>query len=162
MKAYCSKCQTVVPAEREERDNQLLLRADCPSCGISETVAEHDAALFAKLEKTRRPHKPPVAFQTAESRGCPFDCGLCPKHQQKSCVSLVEITERCNLNCPVCFAESGKGAHRSLETVKRMLDAAVETANGAPDVLQISGGEPTTHPDLMAICAMPKGCRLNM
>jgi uncharacterized radical SAM superfamily Fe-S cluster-containing enzyme len=156
MSAYCPTCKTVVPSERIERDNQLLLRTDCPTCGARESVTEHDAALYQLLDKTRRPHKPPVAYQTATARGCPFDCGLCPQHQQKSCVSLIEITERCNLNCPVCFAESGQGEHRPLSVVKQMLDAAVSSANGAPDVLQISGGEPTTHPELIEILRYAK------
>lgn len=151
MNAYCPTCKTVIPAERTERDNQLILRTNCPDCGTRESIAEHDASLFNLLEKTRRPHKPPVARQTSATRGCPFDCGLCPQHQQKSCVSLIEITERCNLNCPVCFAESGKGKHRPLAVIKLMLESAVQTAKGAPDVLQISGGEPTTHPQLMDI-----------
>lgn len=156
MDAYCPRCQLVVPAERIELQNQLLLRAHCPTCGMRDSVIEHDAALYHLLEKSRRPHKKPVSCQTADRRGCPFDCGLCPNHQQKSCVSLVEITERCNLNCPVCFAEAGQGVHRPLAVVTRMLDVAVETANGAPDVLQISGGEPTTHPDLIEILRYAK------
>lgn len=156
MEAYCPGCRSVVPAERVISDNRQLLRVHCPTCGLRESILEHDAALYQSLEKTRRPHKPPVAYQTQTSRGCPFDCGLCPNHQQKSCVALVEITERCNLNCPVCFAEAGKGEHRPLAVVKRMLDAAAQTANGAPDVLQISGGEPTTHPDLIEILRYAK------
>src|SRR5207244_6111843 len=84
--------------------------------------------------------------------GCPYDCGLCPDHMQHSCLTLVEITDNCNLRCPVCFAGSGpeRERHKPLESVLAMLDAIVAN-EGEPDVVQISGGEPTLHPDLFAI-----------
>jgi hypothetical protein len=84
--------------------------------------------------------------------GCPYDCGLCADHQQHSCLSLVEITDHCNLECPICYAESGptRQQHRSLDHVQRLIDAVVAN-EGEPDVIQISGGEPTIHPDFFAI-----------
>ena len=71
---------------------------------------------------------------------------------QHSCLTVVEITEHCNLRCPVCYAESGpeRQTHRSLAEVEAMLDAVVAN-EGEPDVVQISGGEPTLHPDFFAI-----------
>ena len=50
--------------------------------------------------------------RAAPNIGCPYDCGLCPDHEQHSCLALIEITEHCNLTCPVCFAEFLAGAHR--------------------------------------------------
>jgi uncharacterized radical SAM superfamily Fe-S cluster-containing enzyme len=71
---------------------------------------------------------------------------------QHSCLTLIKITDNCNLRCPVCFAESGpeREKHKPLETVLAMLDAVVAN-EGEPDVVQISGGEPTLHPDFFAI-----------
>jgi uncharacterized radical SAM superfamily Fe-S cluster-containing enzyme len=71
---------------------------------------------------------------------------------QHSCLTLVEITDHCNLRCPICYAESGphRPGFRDLATVERMLDAIVAN-EGEPDVVQISGGEPTLHPDFFAI-----------
>jgi uncharacterized radical SAM superfamily Fe-S cluster-containing enzyme len=71
---------------------------------------------------------------------------------QHSCVSVVEITEQCNLSCPVCYAESAPnhGRHASLKEVIAMLDTVVKN-EGEPDVLQISGGEPTIHPQFFEI-----------
>src|SRR5262249_30495085 len=86
--------------------------------------------------------------------GCPFDCGLCPDHEQHSCLALIEINEHCNLTCPVCFADSSpeRTSHLPLAAVERMLDALV-ASEGEPDLVQLSGGEPTLHPDLVAIWA---------
>ena len=87
-------------------------------------------------------------------RGCPWDCGLCPDHEQHSCLAIVEINSACNLTCPVCFADSavGKGGHRPLAEVEAMLDAVVK-AEGEPDLVQLSGGEPTIHPQFWEIVA---------
>jgi hypothetical protein len=71
---------------------------------------------------------------------------------QHSCLTLIEITDHCNLRCPICYAESGphRPGFRDLATVERMLDAVVAN-EGEPDVVQISGGEPTLHPEFFAI-----------
>jgi uncharacterized radical SAM superfamily Fe-S cluster-containing enzyme len=64
----------------------------------------------------------------------------------------VEITDRCNLECPICYANSGpsRDQYRTLDHVQRLIDAVVRN-EGQPDVVQISGGEPTVHPDFFAI-----------
>jgi uncharacterized radical SAM superfamily Fe-S cluster-containing enzyme len=72
---------------------------------------------------------------------------LCTDHEQHSCLSLIEICDYCNLRCPICYAGSGpeRQEFRSLQQIERMLDAVVRN-EGQPDVVQISGGEPTLHP----------------
>jgi len=149
--SYCPVCAAVVPAEVVEDSGSLFLQSYCPECGSHRERVEHDAALYKQWEADRRPNRPPENFQTQEDRGCPFDCGLCPNHRQKSCIALLEVTTACDLGCPVCYADSGNEEFQALETIERMLDAAVESANGKPEVLQISGGEPTCHPQIMEI-----------
>lgn len=150
-KVYCITCETVVPATVLEEAGRLYLEQTCPQCGTRRSLIEHDAELYNHWEKIRRPHRPPPKFQTLEKTGCPFDCGLCANHRQKSCITLIEVTTACDLGCPVCYAGSGEEEFQSLETIERMLDAAVDSANGQPDVLQISGGEPTCHPQILDI-----------
>jgi uncharacterized radical SAM superfamily Fe-S cluster-containing enzyme len=71
---------------------------------------------------------------------------------QHSCLALIEVTDHCNLRCPICYADSGphRAGYRDLATIERMLDAVVAN-EGEPDVVQVSGGEPTLHPDFFAI-----------
>jgi uncharacterized radical SAM superfamily Fe-S cluster-containing enzyme len=71
---------------------------------------------------------------------------------QHSCLTILEITDHCNLRCPVCYADSGphRPQFRDLATLERMLDAIVAN-EGEPDVVQISGGEPTLHPQFFAV-----------
>jgi uncharacterized radical SAM superfamily Fe-S cluster-containing enzyme len=94
----------------------------------------------------------PDHYNTPVKYGCPYDCGLCPDHEQHSCLTLIEICDACNLSCPVCYAESGthRTTYRSMEEIERMLDAVVSNEI-EPDVVQISGGEPTIHPQFFAV-----------
>lgn len=93
-----------------------------------------------------------MTTQTRTEASCPFDCGLCPGHEQHSCLAIIEITQACDLACPVCFANAADlhGNHRPLAEIERMLDTLV-ASEGEPDLVQISGGEPTLHPDFFAI-----------
>jgi uncharacterized radical SAM superfamily Fe-S cluster-containing enzyme len=71
---------------------------------------------------------------------------------QHSCLTILEITDHCNLRCPVCYADSGphRPQYRDMATLERMLDAIVAN-EGEPDVVQISGGEPTLHPQFFDV-----------
>ncbi|NOQ43114.1 MAG: radical SAM protein [Dehalococcoidia bacterium] len=114
-----------------------------------------DAEWYLNSLKYNKPGAIPHDFATVVEDGCPFDCGLCPEHQQHTCVGLIEITTRCNLACPICFANAGPGYDLSVAQVEAMLDRFIET-EGQPEVLQISGGEPTIHPQLLDILAAAK------
>jgi hypothetical protein len=109
---------------------------------------------MATWKRPKTPSQPPVCF-TEVDKGCPFDCGLCPEHGQHSCSALLEITQRCNMHCPVCFADSGSTeiSDPSLETLDAWYRSA-RHACGDHIVIQLSGGEPTVRDDLPDIIAM--------
>lgn len=100
------------------------------------------------------------AFKTLTKNGCPFDCGLCPNHLRKACFVVMEVTNKCNLNCPICFANanmSGYDYEPDLETVEFMYESILnyECGCSAP-IIQISGGEPTIREDLPEIISLGK------
>jgi uncharacterized radical SAM superfamily Fe-S cluster-containing enzyme len=99
----------------------------------------------------------PLQYQSTTQHGCPYDCGLCPDHEQHSCLALIEINDACNLSCPVCFADSSpqRTRHRTLAEVDAMLETLV-ASEGSPDLVQISGGEPTIHPQIIEILQLAK------
>ncbi len=119
---------------------------------MQKTLISDDAAYWQSQKLWLKPGDRPLAAQTRTEAGCPFDCGLCPDHEQHSCLAIVEINSACNLACPVCFAnaEDLHGAHLPLATVEAMLDTLV-ASEGEPDLVQISGGEPTIHPQFFEI-----------
>jgi 7,8-dihydro-6-hydroxymethylpterin dimethyltransferase len=116
-----------------------------------------DINYYKQIRNYNKASEYPKKPHTATHYGCPYDCGICPDHEQHSCLTLIEVTDRCNLSCPTCYASSSPthGRHRTLDEIEFMLDAIVKS-EGEPDVVQISGGEPTIHPDFFSILDLAK------
>jgi len=151
-RSLCPQCRRVVDAQVLIRDGAVYLRKRCPEHGWFEALVSSDVDWYLKSLKYNKPGAIPYQFATTSDKGCPSDCGLCPEHQQHTCVAVIEITPRCNLTCPTCFADAGTGADLSLVQVEEMLEKLVQT-EGQPEVVQLSGGEPTMHPQLLDILA---------
>ena len=154
-RSLCPQCRRVIDAQVLIREGAVYLRKHCPEHGWHEALVSSDADWYLNSVKYNKPGAIPYDFATTVEQGCPFDCGLCPEHQQHTCVGLIEITARCNLACPTCFADAGAGYDLSLAQVEAMLDRLVET-EGQPEIIQISGGEPTIHPQILDILAAAK------
>jgi uncharacterized radical SAM superfamily Fe-S cluster-containing enzyme len=152
--SLCSTCLRTVEAKVVIEAERVLMDKWCPAHGMERVLVSDDVAYYrAAREVYVKPPELPERFNTTMQYGCPYDCGLCPDHMQHSCLTVVEITDRCNLTCPVCYAGSSTDPHlkhRSLDEVKAMLDATVAN-EGEPDVVQLSGGEPTLHPQFFEI-----------
>ena len=154
--SLCPECLDVVPAKILVRDGRVYFRKRCPKHGEREDFVCSDVTQYDRME-FNTPGKVPRQHGVEPDRGCPYDCGLCTEHEQHTCIGLVEITESCNLKCPMCYASSGPGGkHLTLDECRRAIDRLVEV-EGRPEVLQLSGGEPTIHPDFLEI--LDYGCR---
>ncbi len=150
--SLCPECLKRIDAKIVFEDGNVYMLKRCPEHGSSKVLIADDVAYYKNIRNYNKPSETPHTFNTKTHYGCPYDCGLCPDHEQHSCLTVVEITDRCNLTCPTCYAGSSPtyGRHRTLDEVKKMLDAVV-TNEHEPDVVQISGGEPTLHPQLFEI-----------
>lgn len=151
--SVCSTCLHPVEAKILFKDDKVYMDKWCPAHGTERVLISDDVDYYRLGREVFIKHpEMPQRFNTAMQYGCPYDCGLCPDHMQHSCLSIVEINDHCNLNCPICYADSGthRTEHRSLDEVCRMLDTVVAN-EGSPDVVQISGGEPTLHPQFFEI-----------
>ncbi|MFM2329605.1 MAG: hypothetical protein RLZZ494_1708 [Pseudomonadota bacterium] len=151
--SVCTTCLRQVEAKIVLKDGQVFMDKWCPVHGTERVLMADDADYYRQCRELYvKPPEMPERFATPMRHGCPYDCGLCPDHMQHSCLTVVEITDHCNLRCPTCYANSGpeRLTHRPLADVLAMLDAAV-ASEGAPDVVQISGGEPTLHPQFFDI-----------
>jgi 7,8-dihydro-6-hydroxymethylpterin dimethyltransferase len=146
--SLCETCLALVPAKILIEDEAVYYLKRCHSHGVQKTLISTDAAYYKLCRDYIKPGDRPLKFQTRTEFGCPYDCGLCPDHEQHSCLALIDVNEACNLTCPVCFADSSpaRSLHRPLPEIERMMDALV-ASEGEPDLLQLSGGEPTIHPD---------------
>lgn len=150
--SLCETCLEPVPAKVIVEDEKVFYLKRCRHHGVQKTLIADDAAYWRAQKDWLKPGDRPLAVQTRTEHGCPFDCGLCPDHEQHSCLAIVEVNQACNLACPVCFADAQDihGSHRPLAEIEAMLDALV-ASEGEPDLVQLSGGEPTIHPEFFAI-----------
>jgi len=146
--SLCPSCLKLVPAKIIAKEGRVYFRKTCSEHGVIEDFVCSDVRAYDRHELDE-PAKKPLSIATGSEKGCPYDCGLCPEHEQHTCVGLAEITSSCNLKCPMCFAGSGPGGkHWTFDEFTRVVDNFVRQ-EGEPDVLQISGGEPTIHPEFL-------------
>ncbi len=147
----CERCLSLVEAKIIfEHDNVYYLKY-CPQHGHQKTLISTDVPYF-KLSRQAFHGYAPMKFLKTPDKGCPYDCGLCEAHEQHCAAAVIEILDDCNMRCPTCIAGSFPGAanRRTIEEIAGMLTTATET-EGSLDILMISGGEPTIHPDIIQI-----------
>lgn len=149
--SLCPECLALVPAKIIVRDEgRVYFRKTCPTHGVREDFVCSDVTQYDRMEFSV-PGRLPREFGIEPDKGCPYDCGLCTEHEQHTCIGLVELTEACNLKCPMCYASSGPGGkHLTYEEACRAIDRLVQV-EGRAEVLQLSGGEPTIHPEFPRI-----------
>lgn len=135
----CPQCLERVPGTVVERDRRVYLRRNCPSHGDTEALIASDAALYWTQ----------TGGLSCGPGGC---CGAATNH---SCTLIFEITEHCNLTCPTCFTASSPHLTWSMpfEQFVAKLDRLRADGKADADIVQISGGEPTTHPEFERIVA---------
>jgi 7,8-dihydro-6-hydroxymethylpterin dimethyltransferase len=155
--SLCTKCLRRIDAKIVFEDNKVFMLKNCPEHGFEKVLISTDVEYYRMSRNYAKKSEIPLKFNTETHFGCPYDCGLCQDHEQHSCLTVLEVTDRCNLTCPMCYAESSPhhGRHRTLAEIEWMLDIIVAN-EGEPDVVQISGGEPTVHPQFFEILDIAK------
>lgn len=154
--SLCPFCFRRVPAQRIARDGAVYLRKSCPEHGAIEDVLLWKNAPLS-YQQWARPHADAFApFPVKSQNGCPYDCGLCSSHKQKTCTAVIEVTHRCNLGCPVCFSASEADCEpdADISQIIQILEMLRDRAGSCP--IQFSGGEPTLREDLPEIIACAK------
>lgn len=140
-----------------ERDDRVWLERGCPEHGLIRTMYDENPEILAYLEQWTAPtkqHTPdtPGNFQPAPAG---YLRGLGEMQTQHTCILLQDIAETCNLRCPTCFTESSPGAGNvvPIADILSNVDQRLARENGKLDVLMLSGGEPTLHPQLTELMA---------
>jgi uncharacterized radical SAM superfamily Fe-S cluster-containing enzyme len=97
--------------------------------------------------------------RTSTVKGCPYDCGIFPEHNSHTVLAIIDITNRCNLRCPICFSHAGAAGYLYEPTkaeIKGILENLRANMPVAPPDLQFSGGEPTVREDLPELIEMAR------
>jgi len=158
-KSICPECFKVLDATIFEKDNKVYIKKECPEHGKFQDVYWSDYDQYLRAEKFRYDGDGLRNPRTKTEMDCPFDCGICPQHKSHTVLAIIDVTNRCNLRCPVCFANSAAAGYvyePSKEQVREMLKNLRSNDPVPATALQFSGGEPTIREDLFDLIRMAK------
>ncbi len=145
--SVCPVCLKRVPAERISRDGEIFLKKTCSEHGTFESIiwrGHYDMAEW--VDKADSPY--------TDSLKCPDGCGLCPDHLNKTCCVILNVTDRCNLNCNFCFADPDQG--KEDPSLEKISESLYKLINKGKSLVQLSGGEPTVRKDITQIVRIAK------
>ncbi|MGI6361422.1 MAG: radical SAM (seleno)protein TrsS [Bacillota bacterium] len=154
--SICPVCLKKIEAYKVKCGDDVYLKKTCPEHGDFSVLIWHGLPDYEEWGCAKPPVSPINPLSEVD-KGCPYDCGLCPDHRQRTCCVLLELTQRCNLGCPLCFAAAGEddsasASEPSLAQISDWYDMLMSC--GGPFNIQLSGGEPTLREDLPEIIAM--------
>jgi len=158
-RSLCPEDLRVLEAEIWEIDGKVIMRKTCPEHGDYEDVVWSD---YAEYERAYRylDFGKPVLHPTPSKLGCPLDCGICSQHMSHTTLLIIDVTNRCNLRCPVCFS-AAQADEYIYEPTKEQIRAILEYTQEVNHPVRVkgvqhSGGEPTVRDDLLDIIAMER------
>ncbi|HZT33788.1 MAG TPA: radical SAM protein [Bryobacteraceae bacterium] len=158
--SLCPECTQLIAARLFEEDGRVVMEKSCPLHGAFRDIVFSDARLYRKMEEwtfgdSRGLENPAVA----DARRCPHDCGLCSLHTSHTGLANIDLTNRCNLTCPVCFANANAAGYLyepDFEQVRGMLQALRDERPVAGRIVQFSGGEPTIYPRFLDVLRLAR------
>jgi uncharacterized radical SAM superfamily Fe-S cluster-containing enzyme len=158
-KTICPECLKVLDATIFEDDGKVYIKKECPEHGFFQELYWSDYEQYLRAEKLRYDGEGLSNPRTKTVNGCPYDCGICPEHKSHTALAIIDVTNRCNLKCPVCFANAAAAGY-VYEPTKEEITGMVENLRANQPVpanaLQFSGGEPTIRNDLFELVRKAK------
>jgi uncharacterized radical SAM superfamily Fe-S cluster-containing enzyme len=158
-KSICPDCLQALDAEIYEDGGKVFIRKECPEHGVFQELYWSDYDQYVRAEKFRYDGEGIQNPRTQTVKGCPNDCGICPEHKSHTALAIIDVTNRCNLKCPVCFANASAAGYvyePTQEQVVGMLENLRATKPVPATALQFSGGEPTIRNDLFDLIRKAK------
>ena len=151
VETLCPECSCLILGRCFVHRDIVYMEKTCPEHGYFRDKVNTDVKLYLKgtragFQDERGVHKP----QVTGAQACPTDCGLCNQHHSTSCLAQIDLTSRCNLKCPVCFASANateRVAEPTFDVVVEMLQALRNQQPHPATAIQFTGGEPTMHPE---------------
>ncbi len=155
--SVCPECIKVIPAVVREKDGRVIMEKTCRTHGYFWDVISNDVDFYLRMEVYAHDG---VGYENPyydKFKGCPTTCGMCTHHKSHTGLALVDLTNRCNLKCPVCFANANAAGYvfePSREQIYFMLKTLREQKPVGAVAVQFSGGEPTLSPLFVDACDM--------
>jgi uncharacterized radical SAM superfamily Fe-S cluster-containing enzyme len=155
VESLCPECGKIIRAAILERDGKVFMEKTCTDHGFVRDLVYSNAELYKKCERwTYEDADGILNPQVTGAKVCPDDCGLCDLHISPPIMANIDLTNRCNLRCPICFANAnvqGYVYEPTYEQVVGMLTMMRNVKPFFPPGIQFSGGEPTIHPRFLDI-----------
>ncbi len=166
VQGMCRECHALVPARVLEEDGVVYQERLCPRCGSVRARLADDVGWYLTRSSTTVRCKPSALPGTAVRTGCPHDCGPCVAHANACHLPVFSVTNACNMDCPICFTynRADQKYFMSRAELRELLDKLLARV-GPLDVINITGGEPTLHPDILDLleeCKRPEIGRITM
>jgi uncharacterized radical SAM superfamily Fe-S cluster-containing enzyme len=158
-KSLCPECLKVLDATILEEDNKVYIEKECPEHGKFREIYWSDYEHYQRAETLRCDGDGLRNPRTETKLGCPYDCGICPEHKSHTGLAIIDVTNRCNLKCPICFANAAAAGYvyePSKEEIFEMMENLRKNDPVPPPALQFSGGEPTIRKDLFELVKKAK------
>jgi uncharacterized radical SAM superfamily Fe-S cluster-containing enzyme len=150
-KSICPECLKVLDATIFEDDGKVYIKKECPTHGFFQELYWSNYEQYVRAEKLRYDGEGMGNPRTKTVHGCPYDCGICPEHKSHTALAIIDVTNRCNLKCPVCFANAAAAGYVYEPTKEEIAGMVANLRANEPvpaTALQFSGGEPTIRNDL--------------
>jgi hypothetical protein len=157
VQSLCPICLKVVKAHIFEDGGSIKIEKKCEVHGVFSDIYWSDSELYRKFDRYWNSGNGLDNPNTHVDSGCPFDCGICPNHKTGTLLGNIDLTNRCNMACPVCFANAEVSGHLyepTLDQIRRMMETLRHEQPVPCPAVQFSGGEPTMREDLPQIIAM--------
>jgi 7,8-dihydro-6-hydroxymethylpterin dimethyltransferase len=148
--SVCPECRRIIPAKIIGRSDEVWFEKFCPEHGLASHLIRRDMNDYVRTLRYVKPAWTPDEFAGDCSAPCPTGCGYCKRHEQHLCMPIIEITSRCDLACPICLVDAGRNWDISLTEFEHLLDVLI-AAERQIDILNLSGGEPLLHPQLLEL-----------
>ncbi len=152
--SLCPECKKVIDAVIEDVEGKVVMKKECPSHGKFETVYWSDTELYLRMENWAFDGIGVEDPAIKDASTCPDNCGLCNLHLSHTCLANLDLTNRCNLQCPICFANANQAGYvyePSYQQVVKMLEVLRSQKPVPTPAVQFSGGEPTVYPDFFKV-----------
>ena len=158
-KSLCPECGKPLDAEVYDEDGRILIKKTCDDHGEFINTYWSDDELYNRVENYT-PSVTHIENPSVENIGpCPSNCGLCSKHETSTVLGLIDVTNRCNLKCPVCFANAAAAGYLyepTQDEIRQMLRNLRNLKPHPTPAIQYAGGEPTVRKDIVELVAMAK------
>lgn len=158
-RSLCPICLKTLDAEVYEKNRKIMIKKECKEHGVFENTYWSDSDIYKRVNK----FKPTDTFvdnpNVLKHGNCPNNCGLCEDHETSTVLGLIDITNRCNLRCPVCFANAAASKRLyepSYEEIRMMLRNLRSLKPNPTTAIQYAGGEPTVRKDLSDLIKLAK------